>query len=290
MASTSRSAADRIVTALQRERVHGSSEAGVVGRRRPDRVAVEEPMEIRVGPPHGETTTITVTMRTPGHDFELAVGFLLSEGILASANDVRAVMYCERPEGEEQRYNIVTVRATAFEPTAPRRNITTSSCGICGTASLEDLDRTISPTVPADGPVFAADVLLGFPARLLELQRVFATTGGLHAAALATIEGNVHTVREDVGRHNAVDKVIGHESLERSDAMRASALVVSGRASFEIVQKAAMARIPLLVAVSAPSSLAVEAAERAGMTLVGFTRQDTANIYTHPQRVAFTGP
>ena len=275
-----------MVTALTRDRDTAAESRRVLATVRPDRVAVEEPMEIRVGPPRGDAVTVTVTMRTPGHDFELAVGFLLSEGILASSREVRAVMYCERPEGEEQQYNIVTVRSTAQRVVVPRTMLTSSSCGICGTASLEALDRTITPMCADDGPVFAADVLLDLPGKLLASQRIFATTGGLHAAGLAAADGVVRTVREDVGRHNAVDKVIGHAALNHEFPLDRFALVVSGRASFEIVQKAAMAGIPLLVAVSAPSSLAVEAAERAGITLVGFTRSDSANVYTHPARVA----
>jgi FdhD protein len=225
-------------------------------------------------------------MRTPGGDFELAAGFLFTEG-LVNPEDVGRVAYCDDLDGQEQRYNVVSVRLTRdFDPTSlgGRNFFATSSCGVCGKASLDDVEVLCAPV--ASGPVVGADVIRGLPVALRERQRVFDQTGGLHAAGLFDEEGTLLGLREDVGRHNAVDKVIGEAVLRREVPLSERILQVSGRVSFEIVQKAAVAGIPLVSAVSAPSSLAVDAAERLGLTLVGFARDDRFNIYTHPERVA----
>ena len=250
-------------------------------RERADGLAAEEPLEIRAAGPGQEPVRVAVTMRTPGHDFELAAGFLVTEGLL-TPGDVAAVAYCEDPGA--QQYNVVTVRSrTAFDLGAAERNFfATSSCGICGKAALESVVVRCAPL--DDDAAADADVLLGLPETMREAQRVFDRTGGLHAAALFDTEGHLLALREDVGRHNAVDKVAGSLALEGASG-RGRILLVSGRLSFEIVQKAAVARVPILCAVSAPSSLAVEAAEELGVTAVGFLRPGGFNIYSHPGRV-----
>lgn len=251
---------------------------------RPDSLATEEPMEIRVHGPGQRAEPVAVTMRTPGADYELAVGFLFTEGLIAPGQVTR-VAYCDDLDGEEQRYNVVTITLDrVFDHDRLRRNFySTSSCGICGKAALDDVEVRCAPV--ADGPVVPADVLAALPDRLRSKQRVFDRTGGLHAAGLFTPDGELLTLREDVGRHNAVDKVIGEHVLVGRLPLGDRVLQVSGRASFEIVQKAAMAGVPIVSAVSAPSSLAVEAGERFGMTIVGFVRDGRCNVYTRPERV-----
>jgi FdhD protein len=255
-----------------------------------DVLAAEEPLEIRVRPWTSDGSRpaepLAVTMRTPGDDFPLVAGFLHGEGVLRQAEDVAEMTYCR---GEaQQEYNVVEARlapGVSFDLDALRRNVyTTSACGVCGAASLEALEaRSCEPV--ADGPVVDARLLASLPARLLEVQGVFERTGGLHAAGLFTPEGERRYVMEDVGRHNALDKVVGQALLDRALPARRSVVVVSGRASFELVQKAIVAGIPILVAVGAPSSLAVELAQRFGLTLVGFTREDAFNVYARPERV-----
>jgi FdhD protein len=254
-----------------------------VGRERPDVLVTEEPMEIRVIGAGQAAVSVAVTMRTPGSDFELAVGFLFSEGLIAP-DDVAAVRYCDLPEAADQRFNIVTVvLRRVFEAPANRSFVVSASCGVCGKTSLEDMaDRC--PVVAA-GPVVAGSLLADLPTRLRDSQPVFATTGGLHGAGLFDSEGRLVAAREDVGRHNAVDKLVGHALLNGKLPLSGHLLMVSGRVSFEIVEKAAMAGIGLIAAVSAPSSLAVDAARRFGITLVGFMRSDHFNLYTHPDRV-----
>ena len=251
-------------------------------RERADGLAAEEPLEIRAAGPGQEPVRVAVTMRTPGHDFELAAGFLVTEGLLRPG-DVVAVAYCEDPDA--QRYNVVTVTSRApFDLGAAERNFfASSSCGICGKAALEAVTVRCEPL--ADGATADAATLLALPEAMRAAQRVFDRTGGLHAAGLFSTDGDLLLLREDVGRHNAVDKVAGALALEGSDGA-GRILLVSGRLSFEIVQKAAVARVPILCAVSAPSSLAVEAAEALGVTAVGFLRPGGFNIYAHPQRVA----
>ncbi len=256
------------------------------GRRaeRADTLATEEPLEIRVEGPDQPPVQVAVTMRTPGGDFELACGFLFTEGLIAPG-EVRRVAYCDNLPGEEQRYNVVSVTLERpFDAERLRRNFyANSSCGVCGKAALEDIEVRCEPVAP--GPEVDLGLLVSLPDRLREAQTVFERTGGLHAAGLFSTDGEAVTVREDVGRHNAVDKVIGERYLAGEMPASDAILQVSGRASFEIVQKAAVAGIPIVSAVSAPSSLAVEAAERFGMTLVGFVRDGRANVYTHPERV-----
>jgi FdhD protein len=251
---------------------------------RPDTVATEEPMEIRVGGPGQEAKAVAVTMRTPGGDYELAAGFLFTEGLIAPG-EVRRVAYCDDLGDDEQRYNIVTITLERpFDHERLHRNFyATSSCGICGKAALEDVEVRCAPV--AEGTEVAVNVLVGLPDALRAKQRVFDRTGGLHAAGLFTPAGELITLREDVGRHNAVDKVIGEQLLAGNVPLADHVLQVSGRASFEIVQKAAVAGIPVVSAVSAPSSLAVDAADRFGMTLVGFVREGRCNVYSHPERV-----
>ena len=274
--------ADRLRRTVTEVRVTAINDG--VRSERPDTLATEEPMEIRVGGPGQDARAVAVTMRTPGADYELAVGFLFTEGLI-TPGEVRRVAYCDDLGDEEQRYNVVTVTLDrAFDHDRLHRNFyATSSCGICGKAALDDVEVRCTPV--ADGPVVSADVLISLPARLRSSQRVFDRTGGLHAAGLFTAEGELVSVREDVGRHNAVDKVIGEQVLAGAVPLADHVLQVSGRASFEIVQKAAVAGIPIVSAVSAPSSLAVEAGQRFNMTIVGFVRDGRCNVYSHAERV-----
>ncbi len=254
---------------------------------RPDRLVTEEPMEIRVHGPGQQPVPLAVTMRTPGADFELAVGFCVTEGIVASPTEVASVAYCV--EGGEQRYNVVTVRLR--EPVSldgrERNFVANSSCGLCGKAALDQIEVQCRPL--ADGPRIAGSTVLRLPDRLRNAQQVFEVTGGLHAAALFEPAGELVALREDVGRHNALDKIVGHAALERRLPLAQNVLLVSGRVSFEIVQKAAVAGVPIVCAVSAPSSLAVQAATRLGQTVLGFVRPGRFNVYSHPERVDVTG-
>ncbi|MDG4763108.1 formate dehydrogenase accessory sulfurtransferase FdhD [Solwaraspora sp. WMMD406] len=260
--------------------------------RRMDTVAGEEPLEIRVGPagPAGPARRrpLAVTMRTPGHDIDLAIGFLLTEGVIRSADDVLTAQLCagtDRPN----TYNVVDVTLAGHVPppdTDPARNFyTTSSCGVCGKASIDAIRTRSLFDLAADRTTVTAEVLVGLPDRLRAAQQGFDRTGGLHAAGLFTADGQLRAVREDVGRHNAVDKVIGWAAREELLPLRGHLLLVSGRASFELTQKAWMAGIPMLAAISAPSSLAVALAEEAGMALVGFLRGSTMNVYAGADRV-----
>ncbi|MGW9371393.1 formate dehydrogenase accessory sulfurtransferase FdhD [Streptomyces xanthophaeus] len=259
---------------------------GVAGVR-PDTLVAEEPLEIRLnGKP------LAITMRTPGDDFALAVGFLVSEGVLGAASEVRAVTYCEgADENGVNTYNVVNVQLAAGVPvpdiTLERNVYTTSSCGLCGKASL-DAVRTATrfPGAAAADPVRVPAELLGkLPDRLRAAQKVFDRTGGLHAAGLFSAQGELLDVREDVGRHNAVDKVVGRALQGGLLPLTGAVLLVSGRASFELAQKAVMAGIPVLAAVSAPSSLAVDLALESGLTLVGFLRGADMNVYAGEERI-----
>lgn len=257
---------------------------GVVDRR-PDALAAEEPMEIRVG-----GRSLAVTMRTPGDDFDLAIGFLASEGVVASAADVATARYCAGATDEGvNTYNLVDLElapgVAAPDASAARNFFTTSSCGVCGKASLEAVRTTSRWSLADDDLVVTVADLARLPERLRAAQQVFARTGGLHAAGLFTARGELLHVAEDVGRHNAVDKVIGHAVRADLLPLRGTVLMVSGRASFELVQKAVMAGIPMLAAVSAPSSLAVDLAEEQGLTLVGFLRGESMNVYAAAHRV-----
>lgn len=265
---------------------------GVERLTRQDSLAVEEPMEIRVtsGPsPKRSGRSLSITMRTPGNDFELAVGFLYTEGILKDRSQVEAVEFCGTAPAGKPTSNIVRVDLTedvVLDIGSLERNFyTTSSCGICGKASLDAVQ--VKGLVPLDmaRPRFPRDQIHALPAKLRQAQPVFERTGGLHAAGLATATGELLEIREDVGRHNAVDKLIGRRFLDGETQFDELGMVVSGRASFEILQKALVAGIPLIVAVGAPSSLAAEMAERFGMTLVGFASSERFNVYTGVERV-----
>lgn len=269
------------VTALRR----ASRLFGGRSTERSETLVVEEPLEIRVnGAP------VTVTMRTPGSDVELAQGFLLTEGVIAQRGDIMTIRYCqgESPDGVNS-YNVLDVTLGPEVPLpqvdVTRNFYTTSSCGVCGKASL-DAVRLSSRHSPGDDPaVVTAAMLSAMPDRLRSAQKVFASTGGLHGAALFDCDGTLLAVREDVGRHNAVDKVIGWALESGRVPLAGCVLLVSGRASFELTQKAVMAGIPILAAVSAPSSLAVDLATESGLTLVAFLRGESMNVYSRADRV-----
>jgi FdhD protein len=252
---------------------------------RPETLVVEEPLEIRVN-----GTPITVTMRTPGSDIELAQGFLLTEGVITRRDDVLTVRYCKGAGPDNvNTYNVLDVTlapGVAMPDVDVTRNFyTTSSCGVCGKASLEAV-WVSSRHCPGDEPsTVSAQMLSTMPEKLREAQKVFASTGGLHGAALFGVDGTTLAVREDIGRHNAVDKVIGWALEADRIPLANTVLLVSGRASFELTQKAVMAGIPVLAAVSAPSSLAVDLASQSGLTLVAFLRGDSMNVYTRPDRI-----
>jgi FdhD protein len=260
---------------------------------RRDDVAVEEPLEIRVAAgrgPGAPTQTVAVTMRTPGADFELAAGFLAGEGIIARPGDVHQIAYCQDPELDiEQRYNVVTVAlAGSVLPdlrALERHFYTSSACGVCGKASIDAITMRGCRPLPPGGPRLTPETLYQLPDRLSAAQNVFASTGGLHAAGLFTAAGEVLAVREDVGRHNAVDKLVGWALLSGRLPGSDLVLLVSGRASYEIVQKAVAAGVPVVGAVSAPSSLAVAVAEEFGLTLVGFLRGRRCNVYADSGRI-----
>jgi FdhD protein len=255
--------------------------------KRADVLAAEEPLEIRVG-----GRPLAVTMRTPGNDVELAAGFLVSEAVIGRGGEFASAIHCGGPGtgGMENTYNVLDVTlAPGVAPPAPeaaRNFFTTSSCGVCGKASIEAIETVSRYDVAADEATLDAELLATFPDRLRAEQAVFAKTGGLHAAALFdAATGELLVVREDVGRHNAVDKVVGWAALQDRLPLRGTVLQVSGRTSFELVQKAVMAGIPMLTAVSAPSSLAVELAEASGLTLVGFLRPPSMNVYARADRI-----
>lgn len=250
--------------------------------RRVDTVAVEEPLEIRLG-----DEALSVTMRTPGADIELAQGFLLTEGIISARSDVVSIRYCEGagPDGLNT-YNVLRVDLAAHNRIPDRRNfLSNSSCGVCGKASLDEVALRSPFDVHDDGLVVAPSTLVGLPSTLRSAQQVFDQTGGIHGAALFDADGQLLVSREDVGRHNAVDKVIGWALENNRIPLRDTIMMVSSRLSFEITQKALMAGVPLVAAVSAPSSLAIELANENGLTLVGFLRGTSMNVYTNPHRV-----
>jgi FdhD protein len=249
-----------------------------------DLLAIEEPLEIRLG-----EKTVSITMRTPGHDFELAAGFLFTEGILQSSQQIHRIRRSNASANPRQAGNSVTVELNPgvevdFER-LERHFYTTSSCGVCGKASIEALHVQGCPVLPNESLVVPAEVLHRLPEALRRQQAVFDRTGGLHAAALFDAKGNLVLLREDVGRHNAVDKLIGAEMLRGHTPLYDKLMLVSGRASFELTQKALMAGIPILAAVGAPSSLAVETAQRFNMTLLGFVRDGRFNIYSGASRI-----
>ena len=258
-----------------------------------DRVAAEEPLEIRIGfsTPDGRASrSVSITMRTPGHDHELAAGFLFTESIVRQASDIVSIDLCGPPAPDTGHHNVIRVElspAVAVDLGRLQRHFyTTSSCGVCGKASLDALRVVGVERMGAEGPIFAATVLTDVPDKLRRAQETFDQTGGLHAATVFSTDGELVVTMEDIGRHNAVDKVIGALLLDGGLPASDYGLMVSGRASFELMQKAAVARIPLLAAVSAPSSLAVQVAEEFNMTLVGFLRGNTFNIYSGAQRIS----
>lgn len=258
-------------------------------RTRRDTLAVEEPLEIRLAPPGGEVVPVAVTMRTPGADFDLAAGFLFSEAVIDGRDGIAAIRYCiGAAEDGAQRYNVVQVvvaPGVAVDRDRLRRNFyTTSSCGVCGKASIDAVSVPIG-ALDAGSGVVLAEVLTRLPGRLHEAQRLFASTGGLHAAGLFTLGGELLRVREDVGRHNALDKLVGSTLLEGELPLRDRIIVVSGRLSFELVQKAARSGAVVLAGVSAPSNLAVRLAEDVGLTLVGFLRGRGFNVYAGAERI-----
>ncbi len=258
----------------------------------PDVVAVEEPLEIRLGfsTADGRTArSVSITMRTPGNDAELAAGFLFTESIVRTADDIASIDVCGPPAPDTGNHNVVRVELSpkvAVDLGRLQRHFyTTSSCGVCGKTSLDALRATGIEAPAVDKPKFSQTVITMLPDRLRRAQRTFDETGGLHAAAAFDTDGQLLVTMEDVGRHNAVDKVIGE--LLRTDRLPASelGLMVSGRASFELMQKAAVAGMPLLAAVSAPSSLAVALAREFGITLIGFLRGETFNVYSGSERL-----
>ena len=251
-----------------------------------DSLSREEPLEIRV---KGES--VAVTMRTPGHDDELALGFLLSEGVIAGSSDVIEIAPCQKGELalHGNVLNVFLAPKAVIDLDKLRRNVyASSSCGLCGKASIESVHVHFPPLVKRE-PFVAAEKLLQLPAMLRVRQETFEKTGGLHAAGLFDFNGSLLTLREDVGRHNAVDKVLGRSMLDGNLPLEDSVLMVSGRASFEVLQKALAGRVSVVCAISAPSSLAVEFARESGQTLVGFLRGSTFNVYSHPERITCLG-
>jgi FdhD protein len=268
---------------LSTARVPVGKVVGYASQYEEDFLAVEEPLEIRLG-----SRSVSVTMRTPGHDSELAAGFLFAEGIISSPHQIRRIAHAS-----DGNPNIVVVELSpdaVVKPKALQRGfVMTSACGLCGKVSLKALEANRCPVLPQSSLRIDPAVLHDLPDRLRREQAVFESTGGLHAAALFTADGELDSLREDVGRHNAVDKLIGHALLSSRIPLRDSVMLVSGRASFELVQKALMASVPMLAAVGAPSSLAVSTAKRCGMTLVGFLRNGRFNVYSGSRCIAAHG-
>jgi FdhD protein len=248
-----------------------------------DEVAIEEPLEIRIG-----GTALATTMRTPGNDEELVAGFLLSEGIIRTLSDIAAITPCPLSASLGNVMNVELAPGVRFEPAAVQRFGTiSSSCGLCGKTSIEFIRQQFPPIDVASGTRIPEATLLELPARMRNAQGNFARTGGIHAAAIFDLAGNPVVVREDIGRHNGVDKAIGRAFLDGLLPLSHHVLVVSGRSSFEIVQKALAAGVPIVAAVSAPSSLAVNFARECGQTLIGFLRPPTFNVYSHIERIEF---
>ena len=270
---------NRSILTVPVQKIDGTSSAPLQ-----DLLAIEEPLEIRIA-----ERTVSITMRTPGHDFELAAGFLFTEGILRSSAQIHRIRRTQVSGNPRQAGNSVTVELNPgveidFER-LQRNFYTSSSCGVCGKASIDAIQAQGCHVLPKDSPVVASEVIHRLPSALRHEQAVFDRTGGLHAAALFDAKGNLALLREDIGRHNAVDKVIGAEMLRDHTPLSDKVLLVSGRAGFELVQKALMAGIPVMAAVGAPSSLAVETAQRFQMTLLGFVRDGRFNIYSGASRI-----
>ena len=259
---------------------------GASVEQREDRLAGEEPMAIRVAGPGQDPIDVAVTMRTPGDEADLAAGFLRTEGLIDDPADIVAIEAADPGTNAEPDDEILVRLRRPFDAAriADRHFVATASCGICGKASLDDLGVRCAPL--PDGPVISGDILLQLPQRLRDHQAAFSHTGGIHAAGLFEADGTLVAAREDVGRHNALDKLIGSRFLAGELPLHGRIILVSGRAGFELVQKAAVAGASVMAAVSAPSDLAVEAAERLGLTLVGFLRGDGYNVYARPDRLA----
>jgi FdhD protein len=266
----------------------GNGAGTVTSVRRVDTLAGEEPLEIRVGRPGRPHRPLAVTMRTPGDDLDLGVGFLLTEGLISSADDVATAQLCAGGDAPNT-YNVVDVTLAAHVPPpdvrVERHFYTTSSCGVCGKASIDSVKVHSHHDVSADQMTVAATILSAMPDKLRQAQRGFSRTGGSHAAGVFTANGDLILAREDVGRHNAFDKVIGNLLQHEKLPLAGHVILVSGRASFELTQKAWVAGASVLAAVSAPSTLAVDLAAEAGITLVGFLRGESMNVYTRPDRV-----
>ena len=257
-----------------------------------DLVAVEEPLEIRLG--YGDKSkrvqrSISVTMRTPGNDFELATGLLYNEGVIQSYDEIEGIHFCEDTGKQEEKENVVRIELKyGIEPdisSLERNFYTNSSCGVCGKTSIDSLEIKECPVIPNDSPVISRELLINIPEMLRESQSIFEYTGGLHGSGLFSEQGELILMREDIGRHNALDKLIGAMLFKNEMPLFNYILLVSGRAGFELVQKAVMAGIPILAAVGAPSSLAVELAERFKITLVGFLKKNYFNVYTGHSRI-----
>lgn len=259
-----------------------------------DQLAIEEPLEIQIEYGTAENRqrkNISITMRTPSNDAELAIGFLLTEGILKNYSQVKKIQHIPRwdPEPEENTILVELNEEVEVDLKKMERHFyTTSSCGVCGKASIEAIQMQNFSALPKNYPVFFAERIHYFPKVLLEKQSIFAQTGGLHAAALFDTMGKLHLLREDVGRHNAVDKLIGAACMVNMLPLEDFLILVSGRASFELIQKSVMAGIPILAAVGAPSSLAIQLAKEVGMTVLGFVREKRFNVYSHQERLNFS--
>ncbi len=272
------------VTSIQLTRINGSK---IISK--PDLVATEEPLEIRLGfgKHEREQKSLSVTMRTPGHDFELALGFLFTEGIIRSMDDIENVKYCEDVGRQEDKGNVVRAElkpSVTFDWSKLQRNFyTSSSCGVCGKSSIESVQQNCK--VINSEVQITSQLVVSLPDKLRKVQMVFEHTGGLHAVGVFDTAGELLCLREDVGRHNALDKAVGALLQKKNIPASACLLLVSGRASFELVQKAAMAGFPLMAAVGAPSSLAVSLAQRLQLTLIGFLRGTSFNVYSAPERV-----
>jgi FdhD protein len=279
--------------ALSTVRVAVAKIDGDACHRTEDFLAIEEPLEIRLVYHDAGTRrrqTVSVTMRTPGHDFELASGFLFAEGLIRRRSDIVDVKHCGPAVGEQQLHNVVRVELASELQVdiarLERHSYTSSSCGVCGKTSIAALATASPPPLPVEGAAVDARMLHQLPSALREAQAVFQSTGGLHAAALFATAGQLLSLREDVGRHNALDKLIGAELLaDRLPLAEPRVLLLSGRASFELIQKATLAAIPIVAAIGAPSSLAVELAKQYGLTLVGFLRNGRCNIYCGAERI-----
>ncbi len=287
---TSRPPADSIqaVSHFSVRRAGGddNADSNGVSTVRDDHLSIEEPLAIILGQ-HGNNFPLVITMRTPGNDFELATGFLFAEGIVRQAADIQDIAYDQNSENPQNTVLVQLAENAVFDQERLQRHFFThSACGVCGKTAIQALEMLHNPELLPDQPVLAAQYLHALPKQLQQYQQQFAKTGGVHSAALFDDSGNILAVREDVGRHNAMDKLIGSLLLGGEASLQQYGVLVSGRASFELVQKALMANLPLLAAIGAPTSLAVQLAQRHSMTLCGFLKADSFNVYSHPERIS----